>query len=269
MLLIIDVRTARVTTLRDKVDPVPMLCLRVSPLGQYILIMYQDKPPEIYSPDQGLLTSMSSKMPVIADVAWSGRRLGNTVVGGAVSAAEDALMPGDIDTPAPISENSRASELSTVTFFRSQKLSCCLFLTQFLFSCLHPRPVLTREQFVVVTFGGEISLFSMENSVLRLSRNLVTEFSPAQFTRMAWKHNVAILGDSAGTIFIWNLKVGGTSSTGCGELLCMNISILFPLQLRLRRSINTPFNDVRDIVLAPSEQSCKALVQFGNGEFSA
>lgn len=119
LLLLVNVRTGRVQTLRDRTEPTNILQLRVSPFGQYILVMYVDKPPEIYSPEQGFLVAMSAKVPVLVDVCWNSRRMISDSTSGDPSSGlpasflspDELLQPSDLDTPAPLPENSRTSKL--------------------------------------------------------------------------------------------------------------------------------------------------------------
>lgn len=88
-LFILNLQTGRVRTLRDKQEPTPATRLRVSPQGQYIFVLFEEKRPEVYSATQGLLTNMPAKFPFIADIAWTGR---HTAVQN-----EDVIQPGDIE----------------------------------------------------------------------------------------------------------------------------------------------------------------------------
>ena len=74
----------------------------------------------------------------------------------------------------------------------------------------------SREQFAVCTPGGEIFLYTMENTLARPVKQLTTEFSVAMFSCLVWKNNVAAMGDATGGIFICNFKVLRCEGGGCG-----------------------------------------------------
>ncbi|EDQ90061.1 uncharacterized protein MONBRDRAFT_31975 [Monosiga brevicollis MX1] len=71
VLLHVDACTGRSTKLRDRQDPSKAKRLHVSPLGQYVLLLFQDQPPELWSATRRcLLSHFGKNFPLCADLAW-------------------------------------------------------------------------------------------------------------------------------------------------------------------------------------------------------
>lgn len=86
------------------------------------------------------------------------------------------------------------------------------------------------------TPGGELYVYTLDNTLVRQSKQLATEFSASPFTCLVWRNNVAVMGDAAGAVFIWNLKVcsrGRSEYQGvvARRRYCVRATLRFSLRL--------------------------------------
>lgn len=91
------------------------------------------------------------------------------------------------------------------------------------------------------------------------------------FNCLVCKNNVIVMGDAAGGIFVWNLKVRGASGKHGGDWGGFyhgsrpKPGVCKIFQLRTRRIITTTYTDVRKMLFSPTAASSKVMVQFQNG----
>lgn len=183
----LDLRSGNIVRLRERNDdPSGIACIRVSCLEQYLLVVFREHPMELWDVQRGQhLKTMPTSFPVVASLDWappsSSRR--------ARAAQLTSAFSTPLSTPGPAAAGSPAAMLGTP-------------------GGPQPASQAIKEHFAIATPDGQLFHFTVEGSIVRNGAKLPSEPVLQLITAMAWRDDFMVLGDAAGTLHIWNIKVG-------------------------------------------------------------
>lgn len=166
----VNVKSGRIVTLYDRYDdPCAVINVRTSHLCQYLLIIFNESPLELWDLNaHTLLKTMPSTFPMVTAVEWSLMYKQN--------------MSGLISKPTAgagaVLDSSGSGEK-------------------------HPY---IKEHFVVTTADGSIFHFTVEGSNVRHGAPIPADHVPATVNCLAWKGDWIVTGDSAGMLHFWDFK---------------------------------------------------------------
>eukprot|EP00051_Salpingoeca_urceolata_P002385 m.49699 g.49699 ORF g.49699 m.49699 type:complete len:1133 (-) comp12095_c0_seq1:65-3463(-) len=182
----IDLRRGKLSYLRDKViEDTPVTGVSCSALEQYLLVVFRDKPLELWDlQSDTLLKALPVSFPVVAALAWSPPRSDTSppVTGAGAGTASLGAIAGASSTQAlPVSGSS------------------------------------VKEHFVVTTPDGHLCHFTVEGSIVRNGVRIQSEPSLASTTSLSWKGDYIVTGDTAGVLHFWSLKGRSSKSVSTGR----------------------------------------------------
>lgn len=198
---ITDTVSNRITIVRDKSnDSSPISAIRASLLQQYFVVVFRDKPLELWDMQKHvLLKTMPSSFPIVTALDWSlnGFKRPNP--------APTQLHVGDL-----------ASPLSSANLDRT---SIGLGLPD-----LEAKVVFVKEHFVVTTQDGHLSHFTVEGSVVKNGARVPAEVAISGVSCIAWKDDFVVFGDAGGNIHVWDIgtrsaRAISTQFVGAKEIL--------------------------------------------------
>ncbi|XP_070541595.1 WD repeat-containing protein 11-like isoform X2 [Ptychodera flava] len=229
-LILTDMETGSTTSLRnDKNEESPIEILRVSQLKQYFIIVFKEKPFELWDLRTGtLLREMPKNFPMITALEWSPssnlkglkkRLVHDASTGGA---ARTSIQTSDSNiqittTASPGSESGAKAD---------RKLN---------------QPINVKEHFVFTDTNGLLYHFFVEGNTIKDGAKIPPEGGMGSVTCIAWKADTIVLGDVDGNLSVWDLKA------------------------RVSRAVPTHRGWVKKIKFAPGKGNHKLLVLYNDG----
>ncbi|XP_071485424.1 WD repeat-containing protein 11-like [Diadema antillarum] len=184
-LLLLDMQTGRTTVLREnKGDEPPIEALRVSHLKQYLIVMFKEKPFEIWDlRTLCLLREMPKHFPIITALEWSPSHHKKKAAASSASA----------DTMGSMLTLDGGLMGSTIHLAESSADS-------------RSTPPTVREHFVFAEISGVLHHFWVEGSVVHEGAKLPSESSLTTISCIAWKGETLVMADLDGNLGVWDLK---------------------------------------------------------------
>ncbi|XP_041477434.1 WD repeat-containing protein 11-like [Lytechinus variegatus] len=180
-LLLLDMQTGRTIPMREhKGDEPPIEALKVSHLKQYLIVLFKEKPFEIWDlRTVCLLREMPKHFPIITALEWSPshhkKKSANVEHQSSGMSLDGVLMGSTINLAESSSEN-------------------------------RPATTTIREHFVFAEISGVLHHFWVEGSVVHEGAKLPSESSLTTISCIAWKGETLVMADSDGNLGVWDLK---------------------------------------------------------------
>ncbi|XP_077991912.1 WD repeat-containing protein 11-like isoform X2 [Glandiceps talaboti] len=227
-LILTDMQTGRTTTFRgDKNEESPIEMLRVSHLKQYFIIVFKEKPFELWDLRTGtLLREMPKNFPIITALEWSPS---SNLKSLKKKLAQDVGSSTSSTTQLSASESTTGNSSVPMpdTSSRSERKGS------------HPLNV--KEHFVFTDTNGLLYHFFVEGNIIKDGAKIPPESGMGSVTCIAWKGDTIVLGDVDGNLSIWDLKA------------------------RVSRAVPTHRGWIKKIKFAPGKGNHKLLVLYNDG----
>lgn len=180
-MLVLDLQTGHATPLREnKGDESPVEALKVSHLKQYLIVLFKEKPFEIWDlRTYTLLREMKKSFPPISALEWSPtvkKKSSNTDLFGSTPHIETSGLQSML----PASESNSDTKIGQSS--------------------------LTKEHFVFAEASGPLHHFIIENTSIKEGSRLPANNGLNYISCMAWKGEMIVMADPDGVLGIWDLK---------------------------------------------------------------
>ncbi|KAK2143923.1 hypothetical protein LSH36_799g00015 [Paralvinella palmiformis] len=225
-LLLTDIQTGKSVgyrSNRDEESPIEML--RVSYLKQYFVVLFKNKPFELWDLRSGtLLRQMPKNFPHVTALEWSPAHFSKSL-------KKKSGQGHETTSSQPQSQVELTSSGSAVMDPVSRS---------------EPRQAggsssSVREHFVFTDNNGLLYHFILEGNMLKDGSKIPPDGSMGSITSIAWKAETLVLADVDGNLNLWDLKA------------------------RLSRAVATHRGWIRKIRFAPGRGNMKLLVLFADG----
>ncbi|XP_078587664.1 WD repeat-containing protein 11-like isoform X3 [Branchiostoma floridae x Branchiostoma japonicum] len=165
-------------------DESPIEIVRISHLKQYAIIVFKDKPMELWDiRSQTLLREMPKNFPTISALEWSPS---NNLKSLKKKLSQDPTSAA----ASPTVELLPTIGTETKTQTDSKKLA----------------NLTVREHFVFTDSDGQLYHFMVEGNIVKDGSKIPPDGTMGAITCIAWKGDTMVLGDVDGNINIWDLK---------------------------------------------------------------
>uniref|UniRef100_A0A4W3H4F0 WD repeat-containing protein 11 n=1 Tax=Callorhinchus milii TaxID=7868 RepID=A0A4W3H4F0_CALMI len=227
-LQLVDLPTGRSIAFRGERgnDEPPIEMIKVSHLKQYLVIVFKDKPLELWDiRTYTLLREMSKNFPAVTALEWSPSHNLKSLRKKQLAAREAIArqtVPSDMET----------SSIDSSMISLLQEAESKSELNQ---------NISAREHFVFTDNDGQVYHLTVEGNIVKDGARIPPDGSMGSITCIAWKGDTLVLGDSDGNLNFWDLKA------------------------RLSRGIPTHRGWVKKIRFAPGKGNQKLLVMFNDG----
>uniref|UniRef100_A0A8C4QUC4 WD repeat domain 11 n=1 Tax=Eptatretus burgeri TaxID=7764 RepID=A0A8C4QUC4_EPTBU len=232
-LQLVDLPTGRSMPFRGDrgVDEPPIEMLKISQLKQYVIVVFRDKPMELWDLHScSILREMSKSFPNVSALEWSPSHNLRSLRRKQLAAREamvrhTSMAEGEIG-------NHEVSMLSSSTISLLQEAESKAEVGQ---------NVLAREHFVFTDPSGLIYHFTVEGTGVKEGARIPPDVSMGSISSIAWKGDTLVLGDVDGNLNFWDLKA------------------------KLSRGIPTHRGWVRKLRFAPGKGNSRLLVLYNDG----
>lgn len=235
-IMLTDIDTGRSVPLRTNMDDEsPVEALRASYLKQYFVILFRDRPFELWDlRTLSLLRRMPKNFPHVTALEWSPSH-----GSGSKSAKKKASTPetNGNDAASPVTKSSSMLDLPTTPS------SCPTPSSEFGEERSSSTPAITsvREHFVFTDINGLLYHFIVEGNLVRDGSKIPPDGGMGSITSIAWKAETLVLSDVDGNLNIWDLRA------------------------KMSRAINTSRGWIRKIRFAPGRGNMKLAVLYNDG----
>ncbi|MGH0156099.1 UNVERIFIED_CONTAM: hypothetical protein FKN15_030661, partial [Acipenser sinensis] len=206
-------------------DETPIEMIKVSHLKQYLVVVFKDKPLELWDIRTcTLLREMAKNFPVVTALEWSPSHNLKSMRKKQLAAREAIARQTVSDTEVCSVESSVISLV--------QEAESRSGLSQ---------SISAREHFVFTDTDGQVYHLTVEGNSVKDGARIPPDGSMGSIACIAWKGDTLVLGDVDGNLNFWDLKA------------------------RLSRGIPTHRGWVKKIRFAPGKGNQKLLVMFNDG----
>ncbi|XP_041124684.1 WD repeat-containing protein 11 isoform X2 [Polyodon spathula] len=226
-LQLVNLPTGRSLAFRGELgnDETPIEMIKVSHLKQYLVVVFKDKPLELWDIRTcTLLREMAKNFPVVTALEWSPSHNLKSMKKKQLAAREAIARQTVSDTEVCSVESSVISLV--------QEAESRSGLSQ---------SISAREHFVFTDMDGQVYHLTVEGNSVKDGARIPPDGSMGSIACIAWKGDTLVLGDVDGNLNFWDLKA------------------------RLSRGIPTHRGWVKKIRFAPGKGNQKLLVMFNDG----
>uniref|UniRef100_A0A672GVU6 WD repeat-containing protein 11 n=1 Tax=Salarias fasciatus TaxID=181472 RepID=A0A672GVU6_SALFA len=223
----VDLPTGRCFAFRGERgnDEPPIEMIKVSHLKQYLVVVFRDKPLELWDIRTGtLLREMAKNFPTVTALEWSPshnlKSLKRKQMDARVAMARQTVSDAEQS-----SVDSSVINLLQVAESKSET----------------SQAISAREHFVFTDTDGQVYHITVEGNTVKDGARIPPDGSMGSIACIAWKGDTLVLGDVDGNLNFWDLKA------------------------RLSRGIPTHRGWVKKIRFAPGKGNQKLLVMYTDG----
>uniref|UniRef100_A0A7N6BBI3 WD repeat-containing protein 11 n=1 Tax=Anabas testudineus TaxID=64144 RepID=A0A7N6BBI3_ANATE len=223
----VDLPTGRCFAFRGERgnDEPPIEMIKVSHLKQYLVVVFRDKPLELWDIRTGtLLREMAKNFPTVTALEWSPSHNLKSLKKKQMAAREAMARQTVSDTEQSSVESSVISLLQDAE--SKSEIS---------------QAISAREHFVFTDTDGQVYHITVEGNTVKDGARIPPDGSMGSIACIAWKGDTLVLGDVDGNLNFWDLKA------------------------RLSRGIPTHRGWVKKIRFAPGKGNQKLLVMYTDG----
>ncbi|XP_061766710.1 WD repeat-containing protein 11 [Nerophis ophidion] len=223
----VDLPTGRCFAFRGERgnDEPPIEMIKVSHLKQYLVVVFREKPLELWDIRTGtLLREMAKNFPTVTALEWSPSHNLKSLKKKQMAAREAMARQTVSDAEQNIVESSVISLLQDA---ESKSESS--------------QAISAREHFVFTDTDGQVYHITVEGNTVKDGARIPPDGSMGSIACIAWKGDTLVLGDVDGNLNFWDLKA------------------------RLSRGIPTHRAWVKKIRFAPGKGNQKLLVMYTDG----
>lgn len=232
-LMLTDIDTGRSTQLRSNAEEEsPIEMIRVSYLKQYFIIVFKDKPFEVWDlRSHTLLRQMPKNFPTVTALEWSPshniKSLKKKVAQPETNGTDGnlATASGAGSSLLDLASTTPSSTTPTTDSFGEAKLVI----------------VSVREHFVFTDGNGLLYHYIVDGNLIKEGSKIPPDASMGSITCIAWKSETLVLSDVDGNINLWDLKA------------------------RVSRTVPTARGWIRKIKFAPGRGNMKLLIMYNDG----
>ncbi|KAM9325042.1 WD repeat-containing protein 11 [Gastrophryne carolinensis] len=227
-LQLVDLLTGKSMSFRGERgnDEPPMEMIKVSHLKQYLVVVFKDKPMELWDIRTcTLLREMSKVFPTVTALEWSPSHNLKSLRKKQMAAREAMARQTVSSDTDPNSVESSVISLLQEAESKSE-------LSQ---------NISAREHFVFTDTDGQVYHLTVEGNNVKDSARIPPDGSMGSISCMAWKGDTLVLGDVDGNMNFWDLKG------------------------RMSRGVPTHRSWVRKIRFAPGKGNQKLIVLYNDG----
>ncbi|KAJ3610301.1 hypothetical protein NHX12_022394 [Muraenolepis orangiensis] len=199
--------------------------IKVSHLKQYLVVVFRDKPLELWDIRTGtLLREMAKNFPTVTALEWSPSHNLKSLKKKQMAAREAMARQ-------TVSDAEQSSVESSVISMLQDAES----------KCESSQAISAREHFVFTDTDGQVYHITVEGNMVKDGARIPPDGSMGSIACIAWKGDTLVLGDVDGNLNFWDLKA------------------------RLSRGIPTHRGWVKKIRFAPGKGNQKLLVMYTDG----
>lgn len=223
----VDLPTGRCFAFRGERgnDEPPIEMIKVSHLKQYLVVVFRDKPLELWDVRTGtLLREMARNFPTVTALEWSPSHNLKSLKKKQI-AAREAIARQTVSDAEQSSVESSVISLLQDAESRSET----------------SQAISAREHFVFTDTDGQVYHITVEGNTVKDGARIPPDGSMGSIACIAWKGDTLVLGDVDGNLNFWDLKA------------------------RLSRGIPTHRGWVKKIRFAPGKGNQKLLVMYTDG----
>ncbi|XP_056326423.1 WD repeat-containing protein 11 [Danio aesculapii] len=224
----VDLRTGRCFAFRGERgnDEPAIEMIKVSHLKQYLVVVFRDKPLELWDVRTGtLLREMAKNFPTVTALEWSPSHNLKSLKKKQLAAREAMARQ---TTLADAEQSSvESSVISLLQDAESKSESS--------------QGISAREHFVFTDTDGQVYHITVEGNTVKDGARIPPDGSMGSIACIAWKGDTLVLGDVDGNLNFWDLKA------------------------RLSRGVPTHRGWVKKIRFAPGKGNQKLLVMYTDG----
>ncbi|XP_075791464.1 WD repeat-containing protein 11 isoform X1 [Pelodiscus sinensis] len=227
-LQLVDLPTGRSIAFRGERgnDEPAIEMIKVSHLKQYLVVVFKDKPLEIWDVRTcTLLREMPKNFPGVTALEWSSTHNLKSLRKKQL-AAREAMARQTVVSDTELS----SVESSVISLLQEAESKSEL-----------SQNISAREHFVFTDTDGQVYHLSVEGNLIKDSARIPPDGSMGIITCIAWKGDVLVLGDVDGNLNFWDLKA------------------------RMSRGIPTHRSWVRKIRFAPGKGNQKLITMYNDG----
>uniref|UniRef100_A0A3Q2XFW3 WD repeat-containing protein 11 n=1 Tax=Hippocampus comes TaxID=109280 RepID=A0A3Q2XFW3_HIPCM len=206
-------------------DEPPIEMIKVSHLKQYLVVVFRDKPLELWDIRTGtLLREMAKNFPTVTALEWSPSHNLKSLKKKQMAAREAMAR----QTVSDAEQNSVESSVISLLQDAESKSETT-------------QAISAREHFVFTDTDGQVYHITVEGNTVKDGARIPPDGSMGSIACIAWKGDTLVLGDVDGNLNFWDLKA------------------------RLSRGIPTHRGWVKKIRFAPGKGNQKLLVMYTDG----
>ncbi|XP_037638184.1 WD repeat-containing protein 11 [Sebastes umbrosus] len=223
----VDLPTGRCFAFRGERgnDEPPIEMIKVSHLKQYLVVVFRDKPLELWDTRTGtLLREMAKNFPTVTALEWSPSHNLKSLKKKQMAAREAIARQ-------TVSDAEQSSVECTVISLLQDAES----------KSETSQAISAREHFVFTDTDGQVYHITVEGNTVKDGARIPPDGSMGSIACIAWKGDTLVLGDVDGNLNFWDLKA------------------------RLSRGIPTHRGWVKKIRFAPGKGNQKLLVMYTDG----
>ncbi|KAM4592216.1 WD repeat-containing protein 11 [Odontesthes bonariensis] len=223
----VDLPTGRCFAFRGERgnDEPPIEMIKVSHLKQYLVVVFRDKPLELWDIRTGtLLREMAKNFPTVTALEWSPSHNLKSLKKKQI-AAREAMARQTVSDAEQSSVESSVISLLQDAESKSET----------------SQAISAREHFVFTDTDGQVYHITVEGNTVKDGARIPPDGSMGSIACIAWKGDTLVLGDVDGNLNFWDLKA------------------------RLSRGIPTHRGWVKKIRFAPGKGNQKLLVMYTDG----
>ncbi|XP_066534821.1 WD repeat-containing protein 11 [Hoplias malabaricus] len=224
----VDLRTGRCFAFRGERgnDEPAIEMIKVSHLKQYLVVVFRDKPLELWDVRTGtLLREMAKNFPTVTALEWSPSHNLKSLKKKQMAAREAMAR----QTTLSDAEQSSV-ESSVISLLQDAESKAEM-----------SQGISAREHFVFTDTDGQVYHITVEGNTVKDGARIPPDGSMGSIACIAWKGDTLVLGDVDGNLNFWDLKA------------------------RLSRGIPTHRGWVKKIRFAPGKGNQKLLVMYTDG----
>lgn len=200
--------------------------IKVSHLKQYLVVVFQNKPLELWDVRTGtLLREMAKNFPTVTALEWSPSHNLKSLKKKQLAAREAMARQ---TTLADAEQSSVESSVISLLQDAESKSEMC-------------QGISAREHFVFTDTDGQVYHITVEGNTVKDGARIPPDGSMGSIACIAWKGDTLVLGDVDGNLNFWDLKA------------------------RLSRGVPTHRGWVKKIRFAPGKGNQKLLVMYTDG----
>uniref|UniRef100_A0A8C2CF87 WD repeat domain 11 n=1 Tax=Cyprinus carpio TaxID=7962 RepID=A0A8C2CF87_CYPCA len=224
----VDLRTGRCFAFRGERgnDEPAIEMIKVSHLKQYLVVVFRDKPLELWDVRTGtLLREMAKNFPTVTALEWSPSHNLKSLKKKQLAAREAMARQ---TTLADAEQSSVESSVISLLQDAESKSEMS-------------QGISAREHFVFTDTDGQVYHITVEGNTVKDGARIPPDGSMGSIACIAWKGDTLVLGDVDGNLNFWDLKA------------------------RLSRAVPTHRGWVKKIRFAPGKGNQKLLVMYTDG----
>ncbi|XP_013381759.1 WD repeat-containing protein 11 isoform X1 [Lingula anatina] len=189
-LVLVNVQSGTVTQVRqNREEESPIELIAVSPLRQYFVVVFKDKPFELWDlRTLSIIREMPRNFPRTTALCWAPSHSTKTLKKRQTNEGVTTLSVTDLTTSAP-------AAISTETTTNSDKPGSSQTTAGH-----------SREHFVFTDADGLLYHFIVEGSIIKDGSKIPPENGMGSITSLAWKSDTMVMGDVDGNLNIWDLR---------------------------------------------------------------